>query len=234
MPNRVIRDWTTSEKVDKLTQGAETFFTRLMMKADDYGNYTANIKLINAALFPLKGYDPGKVEAWLKECIYLKLVKKYKVDGKEYINIPEFGQSLRRMKHTYPPPDGQVRTSDGQVTDKVPPESETNQNLETESEMNLNPKEKVEISLSDFEKLFDNIWLEQLQMVHRGKDIPQAIREAYMHLQTEKRLGRGEISDFKKCIQSFLSNKRPELNGHNGKTKAEIKDEEIKRKLKDA
>lgn len=109
-------------------------------------------------------------------------------------------------------------------------ESIVEESREKESIVKKSKGEERQISLSEFESLFDSIWLEQIQMVHRGKDIPQAIREAYMHLQTEKRLGRGEISDFKKCIQSFLSNKRPELNGHNGLSLGEKKAQERKDK----
>ena len=65
MPNRVLRDWTASEKMDKLSQGAEVFFTRLIMKADDYGLYYGNPKLLNSALFPLREYDNSQVLKWL-------------------------------------------------------------------------------------------------------------------------------------------------------------------------
>ncbi len=68
MANRVIRDWTASESVDLLTVKAEVFFTRLIMKADDYGNYTGNPKLIAAALFPLKMYDVSSILMWMEEC----------------------------------------------------------------------------------------------------------------------------------------------------------------------
>ena len=121
MPKRMIRDWTASETVDQLSPGAEIFFTRLIMKVDDYGNYTGNIKLINAALFPLKGYSVDQVSMWFKECEVAGLILSYEVDKKPLIHIKNFNQKLRRMRAEYPPPpDGQVtdnvRTSDGQKT----------------------------------------------------------------------------------------------------------------------
>ena len=121
MPKRMIRDWTASETVDQLSPGAEIFFTRLIMKVDDYGNYTGNIKLINAALFPLKGYSVDQVSMWFKECEVAGLIISYEVDKKPLIHIKNFNQKLRRMRAEYPPPpDGQVtdnvRTSDGQKT----------------------------------------------------------------------------------------------------------------------
>jgi hypothetical protein len=106
MANRVIRDWTASETVDLLSAKAEVFFTRLIMKADDYGNYTGNPKLINAALFPLKIYEVLDVMNWIEECEKAGLLRQYKSDGKTYLHIQNFGQTLRRMKAVYPPPTG--------------------------------------------------------------------------------------------------------------------------------
>jgi len=102
MPNRILRDWTTSETIDKLSQGAEVFFTRLIMKADDFGNYTANLKLLKAALFPLKSYNESEIKTWLDECWGVGILKKYTSDKKDYIHIPDFGQRLRAMRSQYP------------------------------------------------------------------------------------------------------------------------------------
>lgn len=134
MPNRILRDWTTSETIDKLSQGAEVFFTRLIMKADDFGNYTANTKLLKAALFPLKDYSEDQINDWLGECINLGIVLAYTVETKEFINIPNFGQRLRAMKHAFPRPAANSLTSGGQLADKWRPETKGN---EVETNMNL-------------------------------------------------------------------------------------------------
>jgi hypothetical protein len=83
MANRILRDWTQSETVDLLTDGAERFFVRLIMKADDFGCYYANPKLLKAALFPLKDFYFDQLDKWKKECVNAGLVKSYTVDGKE-------------------------------------------------------------------------------------------------------------------------------------------------------
>jgi hypothetical protein len=113
MPNRVLRDWTTSETIDKLSQGAEVFFTRLIMKADDFGNYTANTKLLKAALFPLKNYSEFEINDWLSECINAGIILKYTAESKDFINIPNFGQRLRAMKSHFP---AISQTNDGHVS----------------------------------------------------------------------------------------------------------------------
>lgn len=126
MPNRVLRDWTTSEVIDQLTPAAEVFFTRLLMKADDFGNYTANAKLLNAALFPLRKYPLSKIDTWVNECVVCGVLTSYEVDGKRFLNIPNFGQRLRTMTGKYPlPTNGSNPPS---IDRKSPPEGETKGN----------------------------------------------------------------------------------------------------------
>jgi len=92
-----------SAKVDALTPGAEVFFNRLMMEADDYGNYYATAHVLRSKLFPLKEkYTSRMVSAWLSECLEIGLVAIYLVNADHYLHIFNFGQSLRRMKREFP------------------------------------------------------------------------------------------------------------------------------------
>lgn len=136
MANRILRDWTSSEKMETLSLGAEVFFTRLIMKADDYGSFHANTKLLKAALFPLKDHTLKQVDAWLVECVAAGLIGKYEVEGKSYIRIVNFGQRLQNMRNAFPAPIGdkiEVTVSHGES----PPETKRNEEeTETESETN--------------------------------------------------------------------------------------------------
>lgn len=102
MANRVIRDWTDSEKMNNLSFQAEVLFTRLMMKADDYGNYHANPKLINSFCFPLKNIRETDIIRWLQELASADLIAHYNADNKPYLHIRNFGQRLRQMKPKFP------------------------------------------------------------------------------------------------------------------------------------
>lgn len=139
MPNRILRDWTASDRIDQLSQGAEVFFTRVIMKADDFGLYYGNPKLLNSALFPLRDYENGKVSLWLTECIKAGIIRKYTVDGKDYIQIPGFDQRLRLMKSKFPPPPENAEfhapSNDGQLSDERPLETKRNE-VETETKQN--------------------------------------------------------------------------------------------------
>lgn len=141
MPNRILRDWTASDKIDRLSQGAEVFFTRLIMKADDFGLYYGNPKLLNSALFPLRDFENKQVFTWLMECVKAGIIRKYSVDEKDYIQILGFDQRLRLMKSKFPSPPENAEfnepSNDCQVSDKRPLETKRNE-VETEVETETN------------------------------------------------------------------------------------------------
>lgn len=107
MPNRVLRDWTDSDRVDALSVEAECFFTRLIMKVDDYGRLPADERRLKAFLFPLKdSVCKADLTGWLAECERAGLIRCYEVAEKRYLEIANFNQRLRLMKEKYPkPPD---------------------------------------------------------------------------------------------------------------------------------
>jgi len=142
MANRVIRDWTASETVDELSIKAEVFFTRLIMKADDHGCFHANPKLLKAAIFPLKDVSTGMISIYLRELIQTEIVKTYKVEGREYLQIINFGQRLRTMSSKFPLPDSDPRTIDS----KEPPETKRNEvEVETRNEDEIEGKNLISV-----------------------------------------------------------------------------------------
>jgi len=113
MANRVLRDWTFSENVDNLSAEAERMFVRLIMKADDFGLFHANTKLLKASLFPLKEISQNEIISALNELQLNKLIQLYTVGGKDYLKIFEFNQRLRAMNRKFPEPnDGESLTID--------------------------------------------------------------------------------------------------------------------------
>ncbi len=207
---RMIRDWTTSETMDGLTQGAEIFFTRLIMKADDYGNYVGNIKLIKAALFPLKDTSFIEIGAWIKECTRANLILLYSVDGKEYIHIENFGQKLRRYHAAYPPPpsDGNLPTGDGQVTDKRPPE------LEVEDEVEEKKNTKAQTFDKIFENAFDEITCDRYKMTFKGLDLGAELQEFKTKCDNSPMEYKNHgVEGLRKAFQYQLKYSKPKKNG---------------------
>jgi len=142
MPNRILRDWTDSENIDELDVHTERFFTRLIMKVDDFGRFSANIKLLKSQLFPLKSdIRETDISRWLTACDKSGLIALYNVANKEYLQIENFKQTLRQKKEKYPPPviclaDATQMLSTGMSeTNRKESESET----ENETKTNISP-----------------------------------------------------------------------------------------------
>jgi hypothetical protein len=187
MANRVLRDWTASESVDSLSEGAEVFFTRLIMKADDYGSFHANPKLLKAALFPLKELKDTQILKWITECVNAKVLFVYAADGRQYLRIVNFGQRLRNMRSTFPQPDDNSQQVAADCS-KSRPETETKRN-ETESETETNaiadetPLVSVWPSFDDFWNLYDKKD-DRPKCEKKYKSIKQEAREKIMeHLE---------------------------------------------------
>src|SRR5688500_18392617 len=106
MPNRVLRDWTGSDKINAVTVHAERFFTRLIMKADDYGCFYADTRLLKANLFPLllDIVREADISRWMAECQKAGLIALYEVSGKKYLQIQDFRQRLDKARAKFPLP----------------------------------------------------------------------------------------------------------------------------------
>jgi hypothetical protein len=98
MPDRVIRDeWLESEAMNSLSWPAESFFLRLCLKADDYGRFHGDLRLLEAQLFPVKAAALTRdIESWLHECEQAGLVHHYSVNGQPCLYIPKFRQRRRQ------------------------------------------------------------------------------------------------------------------------------------------
>lgn len=140
MPNRILRDWTDSDRVNLLTADAERFFVRLIMKADDFGRYFAEPKRLKAFLFPLKdSLRDTDISRWLAECEKAGLLRCYEVTCKRYLELLNFRQRLRQMREIHPRPpwhDSNPPADGSQVAVECPLEVES----ESETEEKQNPK----------------------------------------------------------------------------------------------
>lgn len=192
---RLLRDWTDSEKVNTLSFQGEVLFTRLIMKADDYGIYFANPKLLKSNLFPFKTdtIRDTDITRWLTECEKAGLIVIYEVQSKPYLQIREFNQRLRSLKPKYPPPPKHVghmsytcQTNDGLNRIEVEVEDEVefiNNNAQKNVFVSLMGKQilKTAFELLQEKKMY---WLEQRIMkgdaaCFRVEEIKTAFNEKY-------------------------------------------------------
>jgi hypothetical protein len=92
--NPLLKSYPFSEKINALSLGAETLFTRLIAQADDYGNYYADPKMLLAMLFAHR-WTKGEINVtetvrWRNElvtCTFGPLAATYSVNGTEYLHL---------------------------------------------------------------------------------------------------------------------------------------------------
>jgi len=107
MPSRIVRDGIlTSTSVDSLSESAEVFYRRLHSVVDDYGRFFAHPQLLRAHCYPLKldKVTDKKIKCALDECMKAKLITVYEDEGKMYLQVEKFDQTIRIKRSKFPPP----------------------------------------------------------------------------------------------------------------------------------
>lgn len=105
MPNRILREGIlTSPRIAKLGWAEECFYRRLHSVVDDFGRYFADPGLLRAACYPrqLNKVSDSDVGKWLHACVAAALVRAYRVDGEDYLQVLDFGQQVRAKKSRFP------------------------------------------------------------------------------------------------------------------------------------
>jgi hypothetical protein len=97
-----ITDYTDNEQVNNLSPFAERFFLRLRMKIDETGCLPHNIKLLRAALFPLKLHEiiDVDIEHWLSECLKAGVVRLRDKPGGTFVQLVD-----HKIRYTESPED---------------------------------------------------------------------------------------------------------------------------------
>jgi hypothetical protein len=144
MPNRILRDYTDSLRFDGIGAETERLFIRLLTKADDYGRFHADPRLVGAACFPLEqSIEPKQIIKWLDELQQRGLILRYEAQGKHCLAVINYGQRLRNSRVKFPPPadkDSEWLPTSGDspqlaaTSRDFPPESESQTETETESQ----------------------------------------------------------------------------------------------------
>ncbi len=105
MPNRILRDYTDSLCFDGIGAEVERLFIRLLTKADDYGRFHADPRLVASACFPLEqDIEPKQIAKWLAELERRGLILRYDAEGKHCLAVINYGQRLRNSRLKFPPP----------------------------------------------------------------------------------------------------------------------------------
>ena len=131
--------------MNSISRQAETLFVRLIMKADDYGNYSANPKLIRSQCFPLlvDSIREADISRWIAECEKAGMIALYQVEEKQLVHIVNFAQRLRHAKPKFPAFSPQSAASRGelpQVAARRDVDIDTDDDVDTEEIKKPSPR----------------------------------------------------------------------------------------------
>lgn len=209
MPNRIIRDWTDSLIIDSLKYEEEVLFTRLIMKADDHGNFHGSSKMIKSLCFPLKeAIRLSDIDRWLGSLQAAGLIQKYEAKGTQFLNIVNFGQRLRQKKRMFPcqPLDSDPTADGGQKRREEETEDETKEKPGYENAFVIyNVEDEILKNQIEFEKI----------CMAAGAEISAAkesLRKYHLHLEEKEQYPKGRKSVYA-GFEKWLLNEKKFSNG---------------------
>lgn len=167
MPNRVLRDWTDSYRFDGLSAEAECLFVRLIMKADDYGNFHGDARIVDSICYPLG--TKSNVSKSLKELESRELIAFYHHAGRRYLTITNFGQRLRHTTRKFPDPSTSDNINSAAICGNSPQSAATCGNSRPEVEEKRNEVETKSSSADDAG--FESFWNAYPRKVGKGAAI---------------------------------------------------------------
>ncbi len=96
----LLCNYPDSEKINRVSEGAEAMFCRLLAKCDDEGNYHGEPKRLLGKLFTLR-YENGtmdvrKVKKYISELIKMGLIICYEIGAVRYVHVNNCKKSLRK------------------------------------------------------------------------------------------------------------------------------------------
>jgi hypothetical protein len=119
MPNRLLKEGIVdSSALDALSPEEEVFFYRLLVVSDDFGRMDARLPILKSKCFPLKDLPKmlEKIEGWLQSLVRQKLIIRYQIEDKPYLQISKWEQRIR-SKGKYPSADGAQLIDNSQTND---------------------------------------------------------------------------------------------------------------------
>lgn len=126
----VLRSYPDSAKVNAVSEGAEALYLRLLMVADDHGRFHGSAVDVAGKVLARRVFagqlDLPAVEQRLAELDRERLIRRYQVDGEQYLEISQYHSRIRtnyRRSARFPPPVGVDLGPDGTDPTPCPPKA---------------------------------------------------------------------------------------------------------------
>ena len=188
VPNRILRDGiNSSDRIDKLSFGAEILYRRLMSVADDYGRFYASPATVRGACWPTapEKVKEQDVSRWISECAQgdRPLIRLYQSNGRQFLEITDFGQQVR-SKSKFPEYDISLQSGCEQVATQLHSTSrsrisESESKTETVSTSSAEPAKTAGSTAKEWEE--SDLWLKSFLETQTLANLPQAHRQALLN-----------------------------------------------------
>src|SRR6266705_2469496 len=113
-----------SQSVGRLSRDARLLFIQLFTVVDDAGRARAASRLLASLLYPYDDDAPGLIEGWLGELERHRQIRRYEVDGSQYLEIVKW---LEHQKIDRPSPSRLPECRDGS-----PPHREASRDIDAD------------------------------------------------------------------------------------------------------
>lgn len=106
---RIYAGFIEGRRINSVSVGAEAFFWRLLVLADDFGNIKGDREWLAVNLLPRRPSERANVSGWIDELITAGLLQPYQAEGFEFLAIVDFEKMQKptsrngRMRRACPP-----------------------------------------------------------------------------------------------------------------------------------
>jgi len=85
-------EFPQSESMGRVSRDARLLFVELWTIADDSGRARAASRMLASLLFPYDNDAPSLIDGWLSELEREGCIRRYEVDGNQYLDIPKWSE----------------------------------------------------------------------------------------------------------------------------------------------
>lgn len=99
-------EFPQDEKLGSVSRDARLLFVQLWTVVDDAGRTRAASRLLASLLYPYDEDAPALIDGWIAELERVEAIRRYRVDGETYLDIPNWlkHQKIDRPTHSKLPP----------------------------------------------------------------------------------------------------------------------------------
>jgi hypothetical protein len=215
-------DFWDDKKVASLDMPARLLFIGMWNFADDYGTIEADPSWIKTRIFPRdEKLRTSDVQSWLDALVKARMIEPFQYNDEAFYNIRTFKSHQRIDKPSKPSiPLEDKRRVLGESSTTAPVVLDDGSGLYSKGKEGKDSIVREgthargivgEYSKSTLPEMMqtligDDLWVESMERNHKGKDLHQAIREAYDYMNTlPARRDTADLNDWKRLVQSFLS-----------------------------